>query len=208
MRFIGEQVNTYGTSPRRLFFMDATMRGLPVDVLHTYVGPSARMRVKLASLVPMVDASGPQLDQAETVTLFNDLCLMAPAALVDARVRWQPLDDHHARGFFTNGDHTVSADLTFNDAGDLVDFVSEDRLRASQPGTGFTAQRWATPVRSYGSFGGRRAVASGEGRWHAPEGEFTYLEFNLDQLSYLLAKDPVDGTRRDGGIPSTSQASS
>jgi hypothetical protein len=51
-------------------------------------------------------------------------------------------------------------------------------------------------------------VAPRAGRWHAPDGEFTYLEFNLDQLSYLLAKDPVDGTRRDGGIPSTSQASS
>src|SRR5664280_2498023 len=70
MSFTGEQVNTYGPQPSRLFFMDATMFGLPVDVLHTYVGPSATMRVKACSLVPMVNAAGPDMDQAETVTVF------------------------------------------------------------------------------------------------------------------------------------------
>ena len=192
MTFTGEQVNTYGPAPSRLFFMDATMRGLPVDVLHAFVGPSATMRVKLASLVPMVDASGPRMDQAETVTLFNDLCLLAPAALVDARIRWEPIDHHRARGSFSNGDHTVSADLTFDDDGDLVDFVSDDRLRASRDGTSFTAQRWSTPVRTYGTFAGRRVIASGEGRWHAPspEGEFTYLEFDLDHLRHIVGTDP------------------
>ena len=186
MRFTGEQVNTYGHEPRRLFFMDATKLALPVDVLHTYVGPSARMRVKLASLVPMVDARGPQMDQAETVTLFNDLCLLAPAALVDAAVDWQPVDAHHARGTFTNGDHTVSADLIFDDDGDLVDFVSDDRLRAAPDGAGFAAQQWSTPVRGYRTFEGRRLCAYGEGRWHAPapEGEFAYLEFHLDDVCF------------------------
>jgi hypothetical protein len=200
MRFTGEQVNTYGLAPSRLFFMDATLHGLPVDVLHTDLGTSATMRVKLASLVPMVNASGPQMDQAETVTLFNDLCLMAPAALVDAAVRWQPISDHYARAFFTNGRHTVSAELTFNDDGDLVDFISDDRLRASPAGTGFAAQRWVTPVRTHGTFAGRRAIASGEGRWEAPEpeGEFTYLEFNLDKLDYIDT-DPGDGIRRKVG---------
>lgn len=196
MRFTGEQANTCGRAPSRVFFMDATMHGLPVDVLHTYVDSSATMRVKLASLVPMVNASGPQMDQAETVTLFNDLCLMAPAALPSAHVRWQPIDDHRARGFFANGDHIVSAELVFNDDGDLVDFVSEDRLRASRDGGHFTAQRWSTPVRDYCTFDTRRVVTSGEGRWHAPgtEGEFTYLEFNLDDLHYTL------GTGRATGI--------
>ncbi len=195
MRFTGEQVNTYGPGPRRLFFMDATKLGLPVDVLHTYVGPSARMRVKLASLVPMVDARGPQMDQAETVTLFNDLCLLAPAALVDAAVHWQPIDTHHARGSFTNGDHTVSADLIFDDGGDLVDFVSDDRLRVAPDGVSFAAQRWSSPVRGHRTFDDRRVCDYGEGRWHAPapEGEFVYLEFHLDDVWFdLRTAEPID----------------
>ena len=187
MVFTGEQVNTYGDEPSRLFFIDATMRGVPVDVLHTYVGSTATMQIKVASLVPLANASGPEMDQAETVTVFNDLCLLAAAALVDAPVCWQPVDNRHVRGTFTHGEHTVSAVLAFDDYGELTDFVSDDRLRASQDGTRFTAQRWSTPVRHYRTFDARRVVSSGEGHWHAPqpEGEVTYLEFNLDDLIYL-----------------------
>jgi Family of unknown function (DUF6544) len=186
MCFTGEQTNTFGSEPSRLFFMDATMHGLPVDVLHAYVGPTATMRVKLASLVHMVNASGPEMDQGETVTLFNDMCLMAPAVLVDARIRWQPIDAHHAQGYFTNGDQTVSAELVFDDDGQLIDFVSDDRFRATADGVSFTPQRWSTPDLRYRSSNDRRVLVYGEGRWHAPpsENDFTYLEFNVDNLDY------------------------
>ncbi len=71
MHFTGEQVNTYGRAPSRLFSMDATMAGIPVDVLHEYSGTSATMRVKACSAITMVDASGPEMDQAETVTMVD-----------------------------------------------------------------------------------------------------------------------------------------
>ena len=82
MRWTGEQTNTFGPEPSRVFFMDATMKGLPTDVLHAYVGPTATMQVRVASLKTVIDARGPEMDQAETVTLLNDLCVLAPAALV------------------------------------------------------------------------------------------------------------------------------
>ncbi len=193
MSFTGEQVNTYGPETSRLFFIDATMFGLPVDVLHALVGPSATMRVKVCSLLPMVNASGAEMDRGETVTLFNDLCILAPAALVDAPVTWQPLDDHHARGTFTNGAQSVTADLVFNDDHELVDFVSDDRLRASPDGKTFTRQRWSTPVSGYRAFGSRHVAAHGEGRWHAPdpEGEFPYIEFNADEITYNASTAPA-----------------
>jgi hypothetical protein len=186
MSFTGEQVNTYGPEPSRLFFMDASMFGLPVDILHTYVGPCATMQVKACSLVPMVNAAGPDMDRAETVTLFNDLCILAPAAIIDAPITWASLDEHHIRGTFSNGAHTVTAELVFNDDHDLIDFISDDRTRSSRDGKLFTPQRWSTPVREYRTIDSRRVGTRGEGRWHAPEpeGEFAYLEFNLDQITY------------------------
>ena len=189
MSFTGEQVNTYGPEPSRLFIMDATLFGLPVDVLHSYIGPTATMRVKACSLVPVVNAAGPDMDRAETVTLLNDLCLLAPAALIAAPITWQRVDADHVRATFTNCAHTVSAVLAFNQDGDLVDFVSDDRLRSSRDGKTFTQQRWSTPVRDYRTFGSRRVCTNGEGRWHAPapEGEFAYLDFNLDGIKYNVS---------------------
>lgn len=186
MPWTGRQVNTYGAAPSRVLYMDATMKGIPADVLHAYIGPAATMRVRVASLLNLIDAHGPEMDQAETVTLLNDLCVLAPAALVDAPIEWTPIDDHHARATFANAGHAATAVLSFDDQHELVDFVSDDRLRSSADGRTFTPQRWSTPIRDYRSFGGRRLGALGTGRWH-PDDEpaFDYLEFHVDAIDYL-----------------------
>jgi hypothetical protein len=168
--------------PARVFLMDATRSGLPVDVFHAFRARVASMRVRLLSFVPMVDASGPDLDRAETVTLLNDLCLLAPGALVGSTVRWESIDARSARVHYTVGPNTVSAHLSFNETGELVDFVSDDRLMASPDGQRLTPQRWSTPIGDYRQFGSRRAAARGEGRWHLPDGEFVYLEIELLDL--------------------------
>lgn len=180
MPFTGEQVNTYAPSVTRHFLLDATMKGLPVDVLHELGNGRARMRARLLGVVPVADGSGRELDQAETVTLFNDLCLFAPSALLDAPVRWEPLDARRVRGTYTNGDHTVAAVLVFDELGDLVDFISDDRFMAGPAGTAPTLCRWSTPVFAYREQDGRRVCAGGEGRWHPASGSFTYLELQID----------------------------
>ncbi len=191
MRWTGEQTNTFGSSPCRVFFMDATMKGLPADVLHAYVGPTATMQVRVASLKTVVDARGPEMDQAETVTLLNDLCVLAPAALVDAPIEWTPMDDHQVSATFTNAGHTVRAVLTFNDDHELVDFVSDDRLASSADGRTFTPRTWSTPIADYRYFDGRRLGALGHARWHpAGEPSFDYLEFHVDRISYLELGGP------------------
>jgi len=190
MSFVGEQVNTYGPSTTRLFLLDATMFGMPVDVFHAFVGPEARMRVKACSIVTMVDAAGPAMHRGETVTIFNDLCILAPGALVDAPIMWEPIDETRVRGTFTRDDEAVTAELVFDADGDLVDFVSDDRSRSNTDGEGFTDQRWSTPVRDYQDFDGHRVASVGEARWHAPEpeGEFAYLDFHLDDIVYGLTR--------------------
>jgi hypothetical protein len=187
MPFTGEQTNTYGASPSRIFYQDATMRGLPVDVLHTYIGPAARMQVKAASLIPMVDTTGADMTQAETVTLLNDMCVLAPRALVDAPVEWTLLDDNRVSARYTNAGHTVSAELVFDDDHHLIDFISDDRLRSSQDGKTLTRERWSTPLRDYRTFKGHVVASLGYGRWHDPKGPFDYLEFHLDDITYLEA---------------------
>lgn len=181
MEFTAEQHN-FLDEPSRFFLMDARRAGLPVDVLHVFQGDSATMRVRLLSVFQIVENAGPEMDQAETVTLFNDLCLFAPSALVDPSIRWEELDESSARAWYTVGDRTISAVLHFNEVGELVDFVSDDRLAASPDGKTFTPLRWSTPVSGYRDFGGRRVFSRGEGWWHPPEGAYAYIELELVEL--------------------------
>jgi len=185
MAFTAEQRNTLDP-PRRFFKMDATMKGLPVDVLHAFDERGATMRVKLLSVVSMVDAKGPELTRAETVTLFNDLCLLAPGALVSPRITWEPIDAHTARARFTLQANSIRAELRFNDQGELIDFASDDRSAGSPDGTTFTRMRWTTPMRDYAQVGPARVATRGDAVWHPASGAYAYGEFELISLAYNL----------------------
>lgn len=184
MPFEAEQDN-FLHEPSRFFLMDARRAGLPVDVYHDFEDGRARMRVRLLSILPLVNARGPEMDQAETVTLFNDVALLAPGGLVDPRIEWEGIDAGSAKGTFTLGANAVSATLYVSEEGDLVDFVSDDRLAASSDGESFEPRRWSTPVSDHQVLGGLRVLLRAEGRWH-PTGapDFAYVELELVELSH------------------------
>jgi hypothetical protein len=122
------------------------------------------------------------------VTLFNDMCLLAPGTLLDPTIAWEPVDARTVRARFTSGTHTIAATLLFGEDGLLTNFVSDDRSRASSDGKTFTRLRFSTPVRDYRAFGTVRLAAHGEARWSLPGGEFTYGEFDLQDVAYNVRK--------------------
>jgi hypothetical protein len=188
MPFVADQ-QSFADEPARLFLLRARMFGVPVIVFHRLVDGRATMRVKLAGAIPMVDASGDVMDRSEAVTLFNDMCLLAPGTLLDENIVWEGVDAKTVRARFTNRTQTVAATLLFSDDGLLTNFVSDDRSRSSPDGKVFTRLRFSTPVRNYRDFGGARLPAHGEARWLLPDGDFTYGEFDLVSVSYNVSAE-------------------
>jgi len=183
--FRAEQYDFFD-QPTRFFWMRSSLFGLPAQGLHVFRDSIATMRIKVASLFRVVDAQGPQMNQGETVTLFNDLCLMAPACLIDTqRIHWSSAGPLDARARFTHGGVTISALLSFNQAGELTNFVSNDRFM-SDDGQRYTSYPWSTPVRDYREIDGRRLPSYGEAIWLTPEGQFSYGEFHLLEIEYNL----------------------
>jgi hypothetical protein len=173
----------------RLFFMRARLFGIPMDGLHVFTpADGASMRIKVASLFKVVDAHGEKMDQGETVTYLNDMCILAPASLIDPSISWQELDSHHVKATLTKDGVTVSAVLTFDDAGDLVDFYSDDRLY-NDDGATYLSYRWKTPITEYRTLAdGRRVASKGSAVWETPEGDFEYITFNLGEVTYNLTE--------------------
>jgi len=178
------QYNFFGR-PARLFLRQARMFGLPVRALHLYRHEQATFQVRVASLVNIVHQRGELISAAETVTVLNDLCFMAPGALVDTRLSWRPIDDRQAVVTFTNGPHSVTATLVFNEDDELVDFVSDDRPDSSK-GT-FIPRRWNTPIADYQEINGLRLPTRGSAVYAYPDGPFTYGAFTLRSIAYDLA---------------------
>ena len=168
---------------RRVYFMSLKMSGLPVVGLHVYKDAIATMQIRLAGLVTVADARGKLMNKAETVTVLNDMCLSAPATLIDPRITWEPIDEDRVRAIFTHQGITVSAELVFNDQNELVNFISNNRYMTIS-GNDYQSAPWSTPVRDYQDYGGIRLASTGEAHWQLPEGDYCYGRIRLESVEY------------------------
>ncbi len=178
-KFTSVQYNFF-SDPTRLFFMKANMKGAPVSGYHKYQNAHATMQIKLLGLFNVVDVKGVEMNKAETVTVFNDMCLMAPAILIDKRIEWTSIDSVSAKATFTNGINKITATLYFNEQGQLINFISDDRYAI----TDMKQYRFSTPVKQYSQINGVTIWKYGETIWHYPDGEFVYGKFTLKSIEY------------------------
>jgi hypothetical protein len=170
--------------PARLFHMNASRAGLPFDVFHRYVDGAATFQVRIAGLLPMVDKHGAAITNDETVTLMNDVLVMAPAAVLDLPFTFETLGERSLRATFHNAGFTVSAVLTFDGAGDLVGFVSSDRAHDREGGPA----TWYTPISGYREIDGIRIGSLGDANWIEPSGEWTYGRFEITSIAYNVTQ--------------------
>ncbi|MCC7232684.1 MAG: hypothetical protein IT242_07050 [Bacteroidia bacterium] len=182
MPFTSEQYNFFN-SPVRLFFMNAEMNHLNVRGYHRYMNSSASMDIRMLSLFRIRYQSGHEMDTSETVTFFNDMCCLAPATLVDKRIKWLESDSNRVRASFTANGITIFAWLVFNDTGQLVNFISADRS-ATDKDNRMNKYPWSTPLQKYKNFHGYNLPGYAEAIYTYPSGDFCYGNFEITGIEY------------------------
>jgi len=178
---VSEQYNFF-EKPSRFYYIKLKMFGVPVVGVHSYKDAKASMRIKIASLIKVADAKGEIMNKAETVTVLNDMCLLAPASLIDNRIQWETIDPLTVKAIFTNNGVTISALLYFNETGEMINFVSNDRYLTTK-GEEFRQARWSTPVSDYKDFNGVKLASYGEAVWNLPEGDYCYGQVNIKEVT-------------------------
>ena len=186
MQLTSEQYN-FIPAPTRLFYLAATMKGLPVAGFHCFKNGIAYMDVRLLSMFTVEFQKGEVMNESETVTFFNDMCVMAPATLIDNRIEWLEVENNKVKASFTSNRITISAWLYFNEKGELVNFVSEDRSALLEDGT-TKKLKWSTPLRDYKTINGYKLASYAEAIYTYPDGDFTYATFELKNIGYNLIK--------------------
>ena len=185
MNATSEQYNFY-RDYTRLFLMKARKFLIPFHAFHVYRNQEATFKVRVVNLFNIVDVKGEELTTAETVTLLNDMCIFVPGNLYDKRLSWKEIDSLSSQVTLQNGRYKVSAILYFNEKGELINFVSDDRSALQDDGI-MKRVRWTTPVGDYKDFDGRRIPTYGETIWNYPEGDFTYGIFRLKNIIYNVS---------------------
>jgi hypothetical protein len=163
------------------------MNYMPVKGYHRLKNGNSSMDIRLFALYQVQHASGPQMAVSETVTFFNDMCCMAPAALIDNRIKWLETYDDKVKASFTQDDITVTAWLYFNQKGELIDFTSYDRYAEANDGS-LQQMKWSTPLRDYKDIHNHRLPSYAETIYTYVDGDFTYATFAVTNVQYNVTK--------------------
>jgi hypothetical protein len=166
------------------FIWDATVPVAGVPVVRGrdgYLDGHGLMTIKAGSLVPVVDASGPEVDQAGLLRHLSEMTWF-PSAFLRDRVTWEAIDHSTVRVSIADGDLRATGTLEIDAEGRLVAFRSE---RYAMVGKAFELRPWSAPTYGYGEFEGLRLPVRGGAVWTLPDGtEHPYIEVELLAVEY------------------------
>lgn len=161
------------------FIWDATVpvAGLPlVRGRDGYVDGRGMMTIKAGSMIPLVDASGPEMDQASLLRHLSEMPWF-PSAFLRDRISWESIDDTSVRVSIADGDLRATGVMEIDPDGRLVEFRTE---RHAMVGKSFELRPWSAPTHAYGEFEGLRLPVRGAAVWTLPDGtKLPYIEVEL-----------------------------
>jgi hypothetical protein len=171
----------------RLFHLNASMFAVPLPGHQRDVESSASVHVRPLRSSRWLSAPGREMTQSETVTLFNDPCIMAPATSIDRAIVWDTSAERTVCARFANAGHTIDAVVSFNDSGELTNRVSNDRFQASPRREEHAADFVVDPAARIFVIEAVRLASSGEGRWQEHSAEYAYIELTTDDVQYNVS---------------------
>jgi hypothetical protein len=178
-----EATQYYTTDPPSFIWKIDTrmMSVLPVSGRDRYVDGHGNMNIRVLSVLPVVDESGPEMDQGTLLRYLNEI-MWFPAGAISPYIEWEAVDDNAAKATMSYGGTTVEAVFHIDDEGRMTTMVGE-RYQDAGDG-GFKLLTWKTPITEYGEFNGVRIPVAGEGVWEEDWGDFTYVQIRIVDIEY------------------------
>jgi hypothetical protein len=181
MRFKGE----YRPAREYRREMEMTWFGIPVvKGLDTWAVGKGRMEVMGKVW------EGPDLDQGSNMASFAEALWMPSVLLTDARVRWEAIDDTHARCVFPFEDGTDSMTYTFDEETGRPVSATAMRYKAGEP----HKTEWITRTLEWGTIDGRLTPVRVDARWG--DEERPWAEFVIEHIALNAPVPGLDGMRK------------
>lgn len=146
-----------------------------------YDNGAGHMLMRLLSMFPVVNIRGPEIDMSALIIFVNDM-VMWPTAFLSDYFHWELRDANSVYAHVSLHGKQFTAILCFNDLGEMIDFITEDRY--STVGKEFKKVKWSTPFRKYRPVNGLMIPSEGEAIWHLPDGEFQYIQIAIGEIQY------------------------
>jgi hypothetical protein len=167
--------------PERLAYISSSLFGIPFEGLDSYENGKGSMKGVLAKGIPLFDQRGESMDRASLVTWLAE-CLLVPNAALQDFVKWEPIDDTHAKASIVWEGVSASGIFTFADSGELCAFRTGDRVAVDMNGNETKAD-WSAYLREYQSVGGILQPKNLQSVWHYSGGDCVYFNENASAVA-------------------------
>ena len=147
-----------------------------------YLDGRGHMLIKLLSLYPIADNKGPQIDLGTLLRYLAEI-IWVPSAALCSYIRWESIDDRHARATMSYAGITASGTFGITAEGDVESF---DALRYYDRKEGATLEPWHIQIEpeAYREFEGVRIPVRITVTWQLKDAPFTWYQLELLDAQY------------------------
>lgn len=146
----------------------------------TYNKGNGSMLISMASLIPIVNASGPQTDQGAMLRYLAEIQWF-PTAALNTNIQWQAVDSLSARATMMYNGAEATGIFHFNKEGDVTGFEAK---RYMEDHGSYSLETWCASVTAYKVFDGLRIPAEGSVTWKLKKGDFEWFRWQITDISY------------------------
>ena len=139
------------------------------------------MKIKLFDLFPVVNATGPSIDQGAMMRYLNEL-MWLPMGYLHPAVSWNQQEEKSVEVSMNINNITVSGILEFNDNALPINFTAKRYMDDGKGGSSLEA--WMTPLDSWREFHGVILPEHGYASWMLEDGEFQYIELTVEDVQF------------------------
>jgi len=145
-----------------------------------YIDGHGNMLIKVMSLFPIADATGPEIDQGTLLRYLAEIIWFPTAALCDY-INWEQIDATSAQATMDYQGVTASGIFTFDDQTGLIRFEAE---RYRESGGKYRLEPWLVEAGDFKEFGGFVLPSRGRIIWKPVTGDFEWYRVTVKEIEY------------------------
>ena len=145
-----------------------------------FIDGTGEMLIKLNSLINIVNARGGNLNEA-TMQRFLGEMVWFPSLAASPFVSWEQMDDSTVRASMSYGGTSCSGTFVIDEHGNVREF-SAMRFFGDDPSG--SRKLWRMKISRYGMFEGIRVPVEMSSTWKLDDGDWTWLELTVTDVSY------------------------
>ena len=138
------------------------------------------MLIKLLGAFKIADAKGEKINQSSLQRFLSEI-VWFPTAALKSYIKWEAVDSTSAKACMDYQGIHGEGIFHFNEEGEFLSFETE---RYMEKGKESSIEKWSVEAREHGDINGVHAPTKLDVIWKLKEGDFKWMELEVDDIEY------------------------